>query len=60
MTVAGASIAVWVVAKHELYAQLDQTLYTQATGGGGFGGGNNLTEVIHPDGDRHRASRRSR
>jgi two-component system, OmpR family, sensor histidine kinase MprB len=50
VTVAGASIAVWVVAKHELYAQLDQSLYTQATGGGGFGGGNNLTEIIHPSG----------
>ena len=26
VTVTGTSFAVWVVAKHELYAQLDQTL----------------------------------
>lgn len=53
VTVAGASIAVWVVAKHELYAQLDQTLVVQAAGGGhGYfgGGGNNWTETIHPGG----------
>jgi two-component system sensor histidine kinase MprB len=50
VTVAGASLAVWLVAKHELYAQLDQTLVAQAFGNGhGFGGG--YTEVIHPDGD---------
>jgi two-component system sensor histidine kinase MprB len=54
VTVAGTSVAVWLVAKHELYAQLDQTLYLQAAGGGfsPFGGGNRLTETIHPDGDR--------
>ncbi len=41
VTVAGASVAVWVVAKHELYAQLDQTLVVQAQSGGSgpFGGG---------------------
>jgi two-component system, OmpR family, sensor histidine kinase MprB len=51
VTVAGASIAVWAVAKHELYAQLDQTLIFQAVSGShDFGGG--YTEVIHPDGDR--------
>ncbi|HEX4527206.1 MAG TPA: HAMP domain-containing sensor histidine kinase [Gaiellaceae bacterium] len=52
VTVAGASAAVWVVAKHELYAQLDQTLLVQAQNSdhGPFGGGNTLT--IHADGDR--------
>src|SRR5262249_48893883 len=53
VTVAGASFAVWVVAKHELFSQLDSTLITQATSGGhGPFGGNNLTLVIHADGDR--------
>jgi two-component system sensor histidine kinase MprB len=55
VTVAGTSVAVWVIAKHEIYAQLDQTLLVQAAGGAGhgpFGGGNNLTTTIHPDGDR--------
>jgi len=54
VTVAGASFAVWVVAKHELFSQLDSTLITQAASGGHgpLGGGNNLTLVIHPDGDR--------
>ncbi len=53
VTVTGTSLAVWVIAKHELYAQLDQTLVVQASGGqhGPFGGGNNLTETIHTDGD---------
>jgi two-component system sensor histidine kinase MprB len=55
VTVAGASVAVWVVAKHELYAQLDQTLYVQAQGSdrGPFGGSaSNRTLTIHGDGDR--------
>jgi two-component system, OmpR family, sensor histidine kinase MprB len=54
VTVAGASFAVWVVAKHELFSQLDSALYFQAntSGHGPFGGGNNLTLIIHPDGDR--------
>ncbi len=55
VTVAGTSVAVWIVAKHELYAQLDQTLAVQAQGSdhGPFGGGgNNLTVTIHADGDR--------
>jgi two-component system sensor histidine kinase MprB len=58
VTVTGTSIALWVVAKHELIGQLDQALITQAAnaghGGGPFGGGGNntLTLVIHPDGDR--------
>jgi two-component system sensor histidine kinase MprB len=55
VTVAGASLAVWVVSKHELYQQLGQILLVQAQAGehgpfGGFGQGNTLT--IHPDGDR--------
>jgi two-component system, OmpR family, sensor histidine kinase MprB len=55
LAVTGASVAVWMVAKHELYSQLDSTLYFQASNGvqGPFGGGNNLTLVIGPDGDRH-------
>ena len=54
VTVTGASVAVWLVAKHELYSQLDSALYFQAntSGHGPFGGGNNLTLIIHPDGDR--------
>jgi two-component system sensor histidine kinase MprB len=52
MTVAGASIAVWVVAKHELYAQLDQTLGQQASQTGPFGGGGDFTVVVHPDGSQ--------
>jgi two-component system sensor histidine kinase MprB len=55
VTVAGASLAVWEVAKHELFSQLDSTLYLQATNAphGPFGGGNYLTLVIDPDGSRH-------
>ncbi len=56
VTVSGASLAVWIVAKHELYSQLDQTLAVQAQGGGHGGpfggGGNNWTTIIHADGDR--------
>ena len=33
VTVAGASIAVWMIAKHELYSQLDSTLFFQAKSG---------------------------
>jgi two-component system sensor histidine kinase MprB len=54
-TVAAASAAVWVVAKHEIYKQLDRTLATQAQAGdhGPFGGGTTQwTMTIHPDGDR--------
>jgi two-component system, OmpR family, sensor histidine kinase MprB len=51
VTVAAASAAVWFVAKHELYDQLDSTLYTQANTGGPFGHGNVLTMEIGPDGD---------
>jgi two-component system sensor histidine kinase MprB len=53
VSVFGASFAVWVVAKHELYKQLDQTLAVQAQSGdhGPFANNNN-TLTIHPDGDR--------
>ena len=53
-TVTAASVAVWVIAKHELFSQLDKTLLVQAAGGdhGPFGGGNNWTLTIHPDGER--------
>jgi len=54
-TVTGTSVAVWLIAKHELYAQLDQSIAIQATssgGGGPFGGGGSgLTVTIHADGD---------
>ena len=49
VTVSGAAVATWLIAKHELYAQLDQTLAVQASSTGPFGG--RFTEVIHPDGD---------
>lgn len=54
LTVASASFAVWVVAKRELYKQLDKTLLVQAAGGdqGPFGGGSRWTETIRGDGDR--------
>ena len=45
-TVAGASVAVWVVAKHELYKQLDQSLALQAAGAP-YG----VTMFVHADGD---------
>jgi two-component system sensor histidine kinase MprB len=47
-TVAAASTAVWFVAKHELYDQLDSTLYTQSLSSGPFGHGSILTIVIDP------------
>jgi two-component system sensor histidine kinase MprB len=55
VTVTAASLAVWVIAKHELFSQLDKTLLVQAAGGdhGPFGGGNNWTLTIHADGDRN-------
>jgi len=55
VTVTAASVAVWMIAKHELYSQLDQTLVFQAQNAvhSPFGaGGNGLTMVIHPDGER--------
>ena len=55
VTVAATAAAVWIVAKHELYDQLDTTLYVQAASvgeHGPFGGsGNPWTETVHPDGD---------
>jgi two-component system, OmpR family, sensor histidine kinase MprB len=52
VTVTAASAAVWLIAKHQLYAQLDQSIAVQAAGQGGpFGGGSSLTVTIHPDGD---------
>jgi two-component system sensor histidine kinase MprB len=51
VTVAGASLAVWVIAKHELYDQLDQQLYIQATTTHGPFGAGALTASIAPDGD---------
>ncbi|HST15662.1 MAG TPA: HAMP domain-containing sensor histidine kinase [Gaiellaceae bacterium] len=50
-TVAAASTAVWFVAKHELYDQLDSTLGILAAQGGPFGGGGRYTVAVHPDGD---------
>jgi two-component system, OmpR family, sensor histidine kinase MprB len=51
-TVAAASIAVWVVAKHELLTQFDRSLYAQATEGHGPSpfDHNTLTTFIRPDG----------
>jgi two-component system, OmpR family, sensor histidine kinase MprB len=49
VTVAGTSAVVWLIAKHELYDQLDSTLVEQARSGF-FGGG--YTVVVHPDGDQ--------
>jgi two-component system, OmpR family, sensor histidine kinase MprB len=50
-TVAAASAAVWVVAKHELYDQLDSTLGILAAQGGPFGGGGRYTVAVHADGE---------
>jgi two-component system, OmpR family, sensor histidine kinase MprB len=52
-TVAGASAAVWVIAKRELYGQIDSTLEVQAAVGsrGFFGHGGANTEIITPDGE---------
>ena len=51
VTVTAASTAVWFVAKHELYDQLDSTLGILAQQGGAFGGGGRYTVAVHPDGD---------
>jgi two-component system sensor histidine kinase MprB len=48
LTVAAASAAVWVIARHELFGQLDSTLYQQGNQGGPWGGG--YTVVIHQNG----------
>ena len=56
LTVTGTSIAVWVVAAHQLRSQVDSSLETQAglvgTGGhGGPFGGRVAFNLIAPDGD---------
>ncbi|MBA3841957.1 MAG: HAMP domain-containing protein, partial [Actinobacteria bacterium] len=51
VTVAGASVAVWEIARHELYSQLDSTLAGQANQGGPFGG-SPYSVIVHPDGDQ--------
>jgi two-component system sensor histidine kinase MprB len=51
VTVAAASVVVWVVAKHELYDQLNQTLAQQVAQGDGPFGGGRYSAVLHPDGD---------
>jgi two-component system sensor histidine kinase MprB len=54
LTVSAASAAVWVIAKHELYDQIDSTLAIQAATGshGYFGRGQANTAVIDATGDR--------
>jgi two-component system sensor histidine kinase MprB len=51
VSVTAASAAVWFVAKHELYDQLDSTLGILAQQSGPFGGGGRYTVAVHPDGD---------
>jgi two-component system sensor histidine kinase MprB len=51
-TVSAASFAVWVVAKHELYDQLDSTLIQQATQQPGPFHGSAYTVIVRPDGDQ--------
>jgi two-component system, OmpR family, sensor histidine kinase MprB len=54
VTVTAVSVAVWFVAKHELYAQLDSSLRTQAAvgaaGSGPYGHGG-FVLIVHADGD---------
>ena len=52
ITVAGISATVWVIAKHELYDQLDKTLVGQSAGAG-FLNTSPYTITISPDGDVH-------
>jgi two-component system, OmpR family, sensor histidine kinase MprB len=54
LTVAAASAAVWFVARHELFEQLDKTVYAQAQQGptGFFGHGRTNTEIVTSTGDR--------
>jgi two-component system, OmpR family, sensor histidine kinase MprB len=53
LTVAAASAAVWVIAKHELYGQIDSTLAIQAATGsrGFFGHGQANTAIIDSNGN---------
>ena len=48
VTVTGASIALWVVAKHELFAQVDSSLETQAALAlqGGHGGPSGQSAIL--------------
>ena len=48
VTVAGTSVAVWLIAKHELYQQLDQTLAIQAESTAPWRSG--VTDIIGSDG----------
>ncbi len=57
VTVAGASLALWLVAKHELFAQVDSTLQTQAVlairgpNNGPFGGRSRIPyNLVSPNG----------
>ena len=53
VTVSAASVAVWVVAKHELLTQFDRALYEQVNGGRGLFGHTSLyVTLIRPDGTR--------
>ena len=53
VTVAAASLAVWVVAKHELLGQVDQALLTQARVGHPSGPySSTATMIVGPDGTR--------
>jgi two-component system sensor histidine kinase MprB len=55
-TVAAASLAVWVIAKHELLGQVDQALVNQATIGRPSGPySTTATLIIYPDGSRRGA-----
>lgn len=61
IAVSALSVAVWVVAKHEMYSQLDTSLGVQAAQSlqadhGPFGGGPANTATIGADGDRHGAA----
>jgi two-component system, OmpR family, sensor histidine kinase MprB len=54
VTVTASSVAVWVIAKRQLYSQLDQSVALQALTSGGsgpFGSQNRLTTTVRPDGD---------
>ncbi|HVU79585.1 MAG TPA: ATP-binding protein [Gaiellaceae bacterium] len=52
VTVAGASVAVWLIAKRELYETLDSTIATQAQAGGFFNR-SPFTVIVEPTGEQH-------
>jgi two-component system sensor histidine kinase MprB len=61
LTVAATSVAVWVVAKHEMYSQLDASLGVQIASAlrsdhGPLGGGTANTATIDAEGNRHGAA----